>query len=141
MITGQYKKHIIHPEVSTTPASGCFPMGQTDTLTNRLNWWLYNLLLPENQVSKKWKLNYHVWACDDLNEAYFWIYWGNYLMKKIELFCSNFSIFQERWRVAIPNMIKNLFCCLGLNIFKENGEGWQKPNTLRNFSQYEIDLK
>ena len=37
---------------------------------------------PPPNLSNKWKLNYHLWACDDLNKAYFWIYWGNYLIIK-----------------------------------------------------------
>ena len=36
---------------------------------------------------------------------------------------------------------KDPFFCFGLNILKKNGEGLQKENTLKNFSQYKICLK
>ena len=42
MITGQYRKHVLQPEVSTTPAIGWFAIAQTDTLTNRRKWFSFS---------------------------------------------------------------------------------------------------
>ena len=42
----------------------------------------------------------------------------------LKLFCSNFSIFQERGGFCSKDD-KEPFLCFGFNMFKDNGEGWQ----------------
>ena len=52
VIEGQYEEYVLRPEVSPTPASGCFAMAQTERQTNKQTDQHGNYMTESNRKSK-----------------------------------------------------------------------------------------